>query len=282
MLDKTMPPESTRTRERPGTCGVAYERLGSGDALLLIHGTGSSRAAWRPIVDRLARERDVIPVDLPGHGESPLPPADLGPTPAGYARTLAALLDGLGLERAHLAGFSVGGWTALELAKLGRARSVVALSPAGLWRKEDPRAAVFKLQLNRRLGRRFRRITPAILRTTVGRTLVLGGEFGRPWRIPADAAVELVQTFAATPGFDEHLSATRRERFSDGQSIEVPVTVAFGGRDRLLKRRKARFRDELPDHTRWLELPGCGHVAIWDDPELVARTILEGTATSKR
>jgi pimeloyl-ACP methyl ester carboxylesterase len=276
-----MAPEPTvkgRSGERQA---LACDRFGSGEPLLLVHGTGSSRAAWRPIVDRLAREREVVAVDLPGHGESPLPPPGVAPTPAGYARALTALLDEAGVARAHVAGFSVGGWTALELAKLGRAQSVVALSPAGLWRKEDPRGAVFKLRLNRRLGRRFARIAPALLRTRVGRTLMLGGDFGRPWRIPPDAAVELVQTFSRTPGFDAHLAATRRERFSGGQSIEVPVTVAFGQRDRLLKRRKARFRDELPSHTRWLELPGCGHVPMWDDPDLVTVTILEGTAVAR-
>ena len=57
--------------------------------------------------------------------------------------------------------------------------------------------------------------------------------------------------------------------------IDVPVTVAFGERERLIPK-SGRLRDELPAHTRWIELGGCGHVPTWDDPALVARTILEG------
>jgi pimeloyl-ACP methyl ester carboxylesterase len=259
---------------------LSFDRYGEGEPLLLIHGTGGSRADWQPIAERVSAAREVLAVDLPGHGRSSIPPPELPPTPAGYARALGELLDALGLGTAHAAGVSVGGWTALELAKLGRARSVVALGPAGLWRKRDPRAAVFKLSQQHRMGRRFRRLMPALLETRIGRTLVLGGDFGRPWLIPPETAVELVQTFAQTPGFDAHLAATSRERFSGGRAIEVPVTVAFGQRDRLLKRRKARFRDELPEQTRWLELPGCGHVPMWDDPSLVAETILTGTSTA--
>jgi pimeloyl-ACP methyl ester carboxylesterase len=231
---------------------------------------------WKPVIDRLSRERDVIAVDLPGHGASPLPPAGIPPTPSGYAQILAGFLHDLGFDSAHVAGISVGGWTALELGKMGRARSVVALSPAGLWRKQDPRAAVLKLWLGHRVGGVMLPLTRRLLRSRHGRKVVLGGELAKPARIPAEDAIALVETFASAPGFDEHLAATRRQRFVGGDSIAAPVTVAFGDQDRLLKPRRARFRDELPDQTRWLDLPGCGHVPTWDDPDLVSTTILEG------
>ena len=83
----------------------------------------------------------------------------------------------------------------------------------------------------------------------------------------------------STLGFGEHLRRTTHSRFRGGQGIDVPVTIAYGDRDRLVPER-ARRGDELPGHTRWITLPGCGHVPTWDDPELVARTILEGTRTS--
>ena len=85
----------------------------------------------------------------------------------------------------------------------------------------------------------------------------------------------MAATYAHTPCFDAHLSATRRERFRGGEGIEVPVTVAWGEKDRLIPR-KARRRDELPHHARVVTLPDCGHSPMWDDPELVARTILGG------
>jgi pimeloyl-ACP methyl ester carboxylesterase len=65
-------------------------------------------------------------------------------------------------------------------------------------------------------------------------------------------------------------------RWHRGRSIEVPITVAFGDRERLLPR-SARLRGELPAHTRWVTLPGCGHRPMSDAPDLVAGVILEGT-----
>jgi pimeloyl-ACP methyl ester carboxylesterase len=255
--------------------GVAFERRGTGEPLLLIHGTGGSRAAWTPVVDLLAPQREVLVVDLPGHGESDLPPAGVPHSPLGYARILAELLDELAIDSAHVAGNSVGGWTALELAKLNRARSVVALAPAGLWPKRDPWRCTVQLWTQHKLGRVFAPVTPRILRSELGRTVLLSGTVAKPRQMPPDAAIEMAATYARTPTFDTHLAATRRERFRDGQGIEVTVTVAWGDKERLIPA-KARLRDELPAHARIITLPQCGHVPMWDDPELVARTILDG------
>jgi pimeloyl-ACP methyl ester carboxylesterase len=90
---------------------VALERTGSGDPLLLIHGTGGTRGHWDPVRDRLAAQRSLLLVDLPGHGQSPSPRGTPS-NPIGYARTLAGVLDELGHSSVHVAGNSVGGWTA--------------------------------------------------------------------------------------------------------------------------------------------------------------------------
>jgi pimeloyl-ACP methyl ester carboxylesterase len=255
--------------------GIVLERHGAGEPLLLIHGTGGSRAVWQPVVDLLSRHREVLLIDLPGHGESDPPPAGIPHTPIGYAKVLSATLDEIGVDAAHVAGNSVGGWTSLELAKIGRARSVVALAPAGLWPKHSPRSSVFKLWTQHKLGNVLAPLTARAMRSDLGRTVLLSGTVAKPKRMPAEAAIEMATTYAATPTFDTHLAATRRERFRDGEKIEVPVTVAWGEKERLIPRR-ARLRDELPPQTRFVELSGCGHVPMWDDPELVARTILEG------
>jgi pimeloyl-ACP methyl ester carboxylesterase len=200
-------------------------------------------------------------------------------TPIGYARVLAALLDELGIAGAHVAGNSVGGWTALELAKLARARSVVALAPAGLWPKRDPWRCSLQLSGQYRLGRLFAPVVPRLLSSDTGRTLLMRGTVARPRQMPAEAAVEMATTFARTPDFKAHIAATRRERFRDGNGIEVPVTVAWGDKERLIPA-KARLRDELPPQTRFVTLPDCGHAPMWDDPELVAQTILEGSRSA--
>jgi pimeloyl-ACP methyl ester carboxylesterase len=260
---------------------VAYERRGAGEPLVLLHGTGGSRAHWRPVADLLAAERDLLLVDLPGHAASDPPPPGVPHTPIGYARLVAGLLDELGLDAVHAAGNSVGGWTALELAKLGRARSVVALSPAGLWERRDPWRCVAQLRSQHALGRAFSWLTPRLMRSDLGRTMLMRNTVARPRQMPPEAAIEMVQTFARMPSFHAHIEQTRRERFRDGAGIDVPVTVAWGDKERLIPA-KARRRDELPAHTRYVTLPDCGHSPMWDDPELVTRTILEGAASAPR
>lgn len=256
---------------------IHYERSGCGEPLLLLHGIGSGLRTWDPILRWLTPHYDVIVVDLPGHGESPLLDDGIPPDAAGFARVLAGLLDQLGIETAHLVGNSLGGWTALELAKLGRARSVICLSPAGLWHHQAPRYDVILFRVTRWLARTLLPAAPALLATPIGRTLLLAHLVGRPWNLSPSVALEAVRTFVRTPGFEPVFRATTRESFSEGCQIQVPVTVAWGGRDRVLLPRLARLRDELPPQTRWLTLPGCGHVPTFDDPGLVAHTILSGT-----
>lgn len=262
--------------------GLSYERRGKGEPLLLIHGAGSYRRVWEPIMDALARERDVIAVDLPGHGESPPMKEGDPPTPQNFARLLIAFLEDLGVGYAHVAGNSSGGWTALKMARLGRARSVTALSPAGLWRKGTPRQVVWVFRFGPTLARLLDRATPILVWSAAGRTPVLSLFFGRPWKMPADAAVDAARNFARSPGLWPHVKATSTERFSGGQNIGVPVTVAWGSRDLLLLPGQARLREELPSQTRWVALPGCGHGPTYDGPALVARAILEVSRAGAR
>jgi pimeloyl-ACP methyl ester carboxylesterase len=250
---------------------LAFDREGEGEPLLLLHGTGSSRGVWKPVIPLLAREREVVALDLPGHGASPLI-AGVEPTPIGYAPVVSATLEHLGFERVDVAGNSMGGWTALELAKAGRARSVVALGPAGLWPRHSPLSARATLWLLHHAPP-----PPArLLHSRIGRRVLLSRIYGRPERVSPEEALEAAAVMRSTRGFGEHLRETTHNRFTGGQGIDVPVTIVYGERERLVPRR-ARHGDQLPKHTRWVTLPGCGHVPTWDDPELVARTILEGT-----
>lgn len=262
--------------------GLSCERIGRGEPLLLIHGTGSSRAAWQPVAPSLSTRHELILLDLPGHGDSEPPPPHVTPNAIGYAPLVTDLIDALGFQTVHCAGFSVGGWTSLELAKLGRARSVTAFGCAGLWKPRSPRASEASLWLTHRSTRLFAPVLPYVLRTAVGRAMFLSQQFGRPWRLSPEEATQAARTLAGTRGFDAHLAATNHgARFLGGRTIDVPITIAFGGRERLLSKRGARLRDELPAHTRWIELPGCGHVPTWDDPDRVTEVILETARESR-
>src|SRR6266516_544516 len=132
---------------------LAHHRAGAGEPLVLVHGTGSQWQAFRPVLGPLAARRDVIAPDLPGFGDSPALAAQSPHTPRALAAAVAELLDALGLETAHLAGFSLGGGVAYELGLLGRARSVTAISPIGFWTAREAAYCRVSLRASRALAR---------------------------------------------------------------------------------------------------------------------------------
>lgn len=250
---------------------------GSGRPLLLLHAFGLSGRTWAPVLPHLTAQRRVIVADLPGHGRSPLPQLPALPDPAGYAHEVAGLLDTLGIDQVDVAGNSIGGWTALELALIGRARSVVGLSPAGLWAGGQPRMreAIF---LGQHFGAKLAQpVLPRLAQSPRGRRLLLGEAMTSAASLQPTEAAALARDFANTERLPTHIRTRRSQRFTGGRDLSIPVTVAWAAEDKLIPT-AARRRDELPAHTSWLELAGCGHVPMWDNPGLVADTILTGTA----
>lgn len=252
---------------------INCEREGAGEPLLLLHGIGGDLHAWDPVRALLSRQRDAIAVDLPGFGLSPQLAPEIEPTPAALAGALAAFLDRLGLERVHVAGNSLGGWVGFELAKLGRARSITALSPAGLWRRpllgpDEPASNV-----SRSAARRLLPLLPALLATRPGRRLLLARNFARPDRIPAREALRIAVSYASSAAYEATNLAMRRNRLEGIEDLDVPVTVAWGELDRLVRRAEI-----AAPYVRTVTLHGCGHIPMWDDPEQVARVLLEGSA----
>lgn len=228
---------------------------------------------WEPILERLAAERDVIAVDLPGFGATPQFMNGTAPTPTALAAVVARFLASLGIERAHVAGNSLGGWVALELARTGHARSVAGLCPAGLWpRPLGPRGG----RDIRRIGRASLPFVPALVRSLAGRRALLAGSVAHPERVPPAAAARLVRSYVTAPGFDAANAAMRADVFRGGADIDVPVTLAWAERDRLV----GPPRQGAP-HWRQAVLRDCGHLPFWDDPEQVAGVVLESSASGR-
>jgi pimeloyl-ACP methyl ester carboxylesterase len=255
-----------------------YHREGRGEPLVLMHGIGSRWQVWAPVIPRLAAERDVIAIDLPGFGASPMPPAG---TPAGIGpltRLVAEFLDSIGLQAPHVAGNSLGGWISLELAKQGRVRSATGLSPGGFYNEPERRFAVASLWLMVRAARALEPRADRLLASPRGRRLAFGQVVARAERIPPADAAEHSRALARAPWFDDTLRALARERFADGRQISVPVTIAWGERDRLLLPREARRAEALIPGARMVTLRGCGHVPTYDDPDQVATVLLEASA----
>lgn len=256
-----------------------YVRQGSGPPLLLIHGLGGSLGIWKPVTPRLAAERDVVAVDMPGFGGSPMLDGAAGQTPAALATALAELCSDLEIERPHAAGNSLGAWVALEMAKQQRVASVAAISPAGLWRSAlGPRSRDVH-----DIGSRLRPAIAALLKTRRGRALVLRSTMARPDLVPAEDAAGLVAAYLDSPGYAAANDAMRAEVFEHEDRIDVPVAIAWGRLDRIVGRPSRR---RIPPGARLLEMPGWGHMPTWDDPEGVAAFLLEAsrvdTPTSTR
>ncbi|MFE9642650.1 alpha/beta fold hydrolase [Streptomyces sp. NPDC006365] len=256
---------------------LAYTRVGSGEPLLLLHGIGHHRQAWDPVIGILAVERDVIAVDLPGFGESsPLAEGLAHDLPTMNA-ALGALCQALEIERPHVAGNSLGGLLALELGREQLVRSVTALSPAGFWSPVERRYAFGVLQAMRQTAIRMPLpVVERLSRTAAGRTVLTSTIYARPGLRSPEAVVAETLALAHAAGFAETLRAGTAVQFTHDVP-GLPVTVAWGTRDRLLMRRQGVRAKYVIPHARLVRLPGCGHVPMNDDPALVARVILDGS-----
>lgn len=250
---------------------LAFDRSGSGPPLVLLHPLGADRHVWRPVLEYLTPVRDCVAVDLPGFGDSPPLTGDVAP-PA-LARAVIELLSELGFDgaRAHLAGNSLGGWVALDVALSGAAASVTAIAPAGLWK----RSLRPKPELARGLAKAVKPLLPAIVRSESGRRALLRGSMVHPERVPAADALALVRAYANAPGFTPVNRAMRAGTFGELAQIPVPVTLVWPEHDRVVTRVHG-----TPAGVNEIVLADCGHIPMWDDPAAVADALLEGSAGS--
>jgi len=258
---------------------VHVRRAGSGEPLVLIHGIGHRHQAWEPVFDRLCAHHEVIALDLPGFGLSPVPEAGM---PADMAATVAALLPVLaewGVERPHVAGYSLGGAIALELAAAGAVASATAFSPAGFFTPAERRRALAILRLLRLNAHLPTPLMRVALRSASVRALCFAPLVCRPAALTVERALGDALALRRGLGFPAVARAARDYRF-DGARLSrasVPVTIGWGDRDRIFGVHQAeRARAGLPG-ARVVTLPGCGHVPMSDDPDRVARLILETT-----
>lgn len=259
---------------------LAYTRCGTGAPLVLLHGIGLSRRVWEPVIPMLARQFDVLTVDLPGFGASEPLPSATPPRPDALATAIAGLLDDLGIGTAHVVGNSLGGWVALELAGFRPTASVTLLSPAGLWSRRTPLYCRVTLRTTRWLARHAPGPLSRLVAYRAGRILVLGQSHGRPAHMSEEQAGTTISDMAGCPGFDATLAATAH-RYLAARPVTAPVTVAFGSGDHVLLPRQSRHLDQLPAGTRLESLPGCGHVPTYDDPIAVAGLIVASAARGR-
>ncbi|WP_293047250.1 alpha/beta hydrolase [Mycobacterium sp.] len=246
--------------------------------LACIHGFSGSSRHWQPILPMLAEHHDVHVVSLAGHaGGAPLADGERA-TVATLADHLERDLDARGIEQAHLVGNSLGGWLALEMATRGRALSVVALSPAlGWYAGRHVRMVKWKLAMARRLFTVLDPIAPQALRVPSLRRLALGAAVAHTDAMsPTDAAAFVNDNLRCEVYFEliDDVVGTQHQL----GAIECPVRIAWSERDALIPYEPYGLRfPALVPNAEFTTLPGVGHVPMYDDPHLVAQTVLEVT-----
>ncbi|MEV6770656.1 alpha/beta fold hydrolase [Nocardia sp. NPDC051030] len=245
-------------------------RSGRGEPLLLLHGVLLTWQSWIPVLDDLSADHDVLAPTFPGHWGGP--EAEHPATVTSLVDYIEQLLDETGWPTAHIVGNSLGGWIALELAARGRARSVTAIAPAGLWR--TPAAADSLL-------RRFLAFAPLIGLTPDGQPAV--PSMLRPLVVPllahrpADVPNPLAKSMAAavtrcTITAELSEDPTLPTGFTHLDDLKMPTTILLPEHDRVLPPHVYAPLTPTPA-IEIRHLPGVGHIPMLEAPASITEEI---------
>lgn len=260
---------------------IVYDRIGSGEPVVLIHGIGHRRQAWGRVPELLADRYDVITLDLPGHGDSPVPARPDSLRFRSIVDQLQDFFAHIGISKPHVSGNSLGGYFSLELGKRGAVSSVTALAPAPFWSLPElfgitgPQLSTMKLSTYGPAPVLKLFADKPALRSLSMRALYVHPETLTPERALGDT-YNLRRSKAFWPFFAQGIPL----RWS-GQP-QCPTTVVWGDTDRLLIPRQAeRAKKQLPD-ARHVMLDECGHVPMHDRPDATAQLISEQVESAAR
>ncbi len=261
---------------------AAVHRRGEGPPLLCLHGFTDTWRTWELVMPLLERHHDVLAPTLAGHAGGPPLPDELDNEALVAAAGQA--MDDAGWDTAFVAGNSLGGWVAFQLAALGRARKVVALSPAGGWVDGDPmiRERLDYFTTMRQLVQGAAPYADQIVSTPEGRRRATEYTTSQFEHIPPDLLAHQIRGAAGCEGAEALIALARRSGYPlETERITCPVRIVWGTEDRLLTwpRAAVRYRERLAG-AEWVELPGVGHCPQLDVPAQTAELILGFTRQS--
>jgi len=247
--------------------------------LVLVHGLGSAATAFKPIIPALSQNFRVITVDLPGHGQTPyLPGQAMDPRSLGEA-VFESIESTYGIKNFHIAGNSLGGWIALEMAaaRPDRILSLTGLAPAGLWLKPASGRLPSEAQ-SYYLAKTLRPFVKVGLRSQslrkIGFSTVSPKWQELSYETCYDASIAMGNCKGYFPAWDGMLT----RRFEAHVPPKVPVTILFGDSDNTLPFPVSQERSLAPEHCTWISIDNCGHAPMWDQPdeviEIIGRTAL--------
>jgi pimeloyl-ACP methyl ester carboxylesterase len=256
-------------------------RAGTGTPLLLLHGITAIWRAWSPILPHLEPHHDVIVPTLAGHGGGPLLDPQVAPSLQALTDVIEDELDRLGLAKVHIAGNSLGGWIGIELARRGRADSLVLFSPAGAWRSQrsiELRAAGIRLSFD--ALSRYASRADAMVANPVLRRFLLAGQVAHPDRVPPEELAAVIRASSQAPVVAPLLRELPLRQVQPlPADRDYPVRLVWGDRDLVLPFHGfgAAMHERLPG-AELIRLHDVGHVPMTDDPVAVAKLILEVTS----
>jgi len=251
-----------------------YSKDSNNPALVLVHGLGSAGSIWKSLVPQLIESFTVYAIDLPGHGD-----AHLSEEEAMDPRSLAqAIVDYMlsqqGVETMHVAGNSLGGWIALEMAAVApdNVASVTALAPAGLWH-EQPRR-ILPPSIDARI---MAKISQYFMKTAYRIPLLKAIGYKKIthlWReLSFESCRDSVIAMARSKGYRPMWHGANGRRFESEVPEKVKLSVVFGDEDLMLPAKIAQEKSVAPPHSRWIIVDNCPHVIMWNYPTLTVELI---------
>ena len=249
--------------------GIAYEVLGEGDALLLVHGLAYDRHGWGPLPQLLADEFQVVLFDNRGVGESDVPE---GPySVAQLAADAVAVLDAAAIERAHVLGVSLGGYVAQEVALTypARVRKLVlgSTSPGGTGAYPMPAAGTEAFEIYPTLERE------AGLRLMVENSLGGHAVRERPQLVDEIYAYRLAHAPTLAGWYAQAFAGATFDAYDRVSSISAPTLVFQGGADNVVDPRNAELLATLIPGSRLHVTPDRGHLVVWEEAEALAPVV---------
>lgn len=238
--------------------------MGSGEPVVLLHMGANPWSKWEPVLPYLAGRFEIIAPTLAGwHGGKPL----AGPiTLEHVTRGVVEEMDRAGFQSAHIIGCSMGGTAALGVARAGRARSALAICPAGGSGEEQTQRLVKHFEVLNTLSWPQRLLAPVALSRPKLRRLLLRAVLEHGDRISARQAIALRRN-SANGDWDNILLGFSGFRLETTPEVTVPFMLAWGELDRFtpMINEQPLWQKAVP-HAESHVLSGVGHLPMFDDP----------------
>jgi pimeloyl-ACP methyl ester carboxylesterase len=252
---------------------------GDEEPVVLVHGLGGQWQNWLENIPRLALDRRVVAMDLPGFGLTPEPSDGEKMTIPRYGEYVNELCDKLGLGQIELVGNSMGGYIAAEVAIQfpERVERLALVSAAGISSAETLEAPILT----------FGRVATAIATNTASRFRQLAARpvtrhcslalvARHPRLLKPDLVYEGFMKGAGKPGFDEALRASLdydfRERLPE---VKVPTLIVWGEKDSIIPVNDAQEFERLIPDSRKVVMQDTGHVSMAERPETFNDLMME-------